>query len=143
MRSAAPVVKRFLAGVSLLGTMSIATVPSHPREIIVKLAVAAVPVDSPAREHYSTADFFSRLIERHHWQAARLDRLSVVRTYKVENDKDKTLALEVVVMEYRGQEQKLSHPPLEKARDSYGTMCSSGLCRLRQREHEPIRTRTA
>ena len=110
MRSAVVVVKRFLAGVSLLGTMSIGALPSYPCETIVKLAVAAVPVDSSAREHYSTADFFSRLIERHHWQASRLDRFSVVRTYKVENDKDKTLALEVVVMEYRAPGTKTFTP---------------------------------
>ena len=89
MRSAVVVVKRFLAGVSLLGTMSIGALPSYPCETIVKLAVTAMPVDCSAREQYSTADFFSRLIERHHWQATRLDRLSVVRTYKVENEKIK------------------------------------------------------
>jgi len=34
----------------------------------------------------------------------------VVRTYKVENDKDKTLALEVVVMEYRAPGTKTFTP---------------------------------
>ena len=110
MRSAVVVVKRFLAGVSLLGTMSIGALPSYPCETIVKLAVTAVPVDSSARAQYGTADLFSRLIERHHWQASRLDRLSVVRTYKVENDKEKTLALEVVVMEYRAPGTKTFTP---------------------------------
>ena len=77
MRSALVVVKGFLAGVSLLGTMSIGALPSYPCETIVKLAVTAVPVDSSARAQYGAADLFSRLIERHHWQASRLDRLSV------------------------------------------------------------------
>ena len=58
MRSTVTVVKRFLAGVSLLGTMSIGALPSYPCETIGKLAVTAVPVDSSAREQYGTADFF-------------------------------------------------------------------------------------
>ena len=106
MRSAMVFLKRFLTGMSLLGTMSIGALPSYPCETVVKLAVTAVPVNSSAREQYSTADFCSRLIERHHWQEARLDRLSVVRTYKVKNDKDQTLAEEVVVMEYRAPKTK-------------------------------------
>jgi 6-phosphogluconate dehydrogenase (decarboxylating) len=37
---------------------------------------------------------------RHRWQETHLDRLSVTRTYMVENKKDKTVAEQVVVMEY-------------------------------------------
>src|SRR5678815_3954633 len=84
MRSGVVVIRRLVC-VSLLGTMSIGALPSYQCETIVKLAVAAAPVDSSARAHYSTADFLSRLIERHHWQASHLERFSVVRTYKVEN----------------------------------------------------------
>jgi hypothetical protein len=38
---------------------------------------------------------------RHRWQEARLIRLSGVRTYKLENGKDKIVAEEAVVVEYR------------------------------------------
>ena len=37
---------------------------------------------------------------RHHWQESHLDRLSVTRTYKVQNQKNKIVAEQVVVMEY-------------------------------------------
>jgi hypothetical protein len=37
---------------------------------------------------------------RHRWQETHLDRLSVTRTYKVQNKKDKIVAEQVVVMEY-------------------------------------------
>ncbi len=100
MRSVVVVAKRFLACAPLLGTMSIGALPPFPYETMVKLAALVVPSDSTAEQN-STADFFPRLIERHHWQEARLERFSVVRTYKVKNAKDKTLAEEVVVMEYR------------------------------------------
>jgi hypothetical protein len=87
-------------GVILLGTLSIASPSSYPREAVAKQTVATVPLDSSAREESNTADFFARMTVRHHWQEAHLDRLSVIRTYKVENDKDKTVAEEVVIMEY-------------------------------------------
>ncbi|MFI5096765.1 MAG: hypothetical protein ACHQT6_02210 [Candidatus Acidiferrales bacterium] len=60
-----------------------------------------MPPDSSATEQDSTAELFSRLRARHHWQEAHLARLSVVRTYKVENDKNKILAEAVVVVEYK------------------------------------------
>ena len=45
-------------------------------------------------------DLFARMAVRHHWQEAHLDRLSVTRTYKVQNEKDKIVAEQVVTMEY-------------------------------------------
>ena len=96
----AAVAKRFLSGVSLLGMTLIGSLPSHQCETSWKLEVTAVPVSFSVREQYLTTELFSRLIERHHWQEAHLDRVRVVRTYKVENEKGKTLAEEVAVMEY-------------------------------------------
>ena len=76
-------------------------VPSHTsRETIAKQTVAAVPLNSSAGEQNSTAELFSRMTVRHHWQETHLDRLSVIRTYKVQNEKDKIVAEQVVVMEY-------------------------------------------
>ena len=100
MRSAVGFVGQFL-GMSLLGTMSIATPPSYPCENLCKLHVAAVQLNSSVREQNNTEDLFRKLNVRHRWQEARLIRLSEVRTYKLENDKDKIVAEEAVVVEYR------------------------------------------
>ncbi|MGC1107477.1 MAG: hypothetical protein WA876_13150 [Candidatus Acidiferrales bacterium] len=51
-------------------------------------------------------EIFSKLIAHHNWQEAHLDRLSVVRTYRVENSKGKTVAKEVVTMKYRTPESE-------------------------------------
>ncbi|MGA7821589.1 MAG: outer membrane lipoprotein-sorting protein [Candidatus Sulfotelmatobacter sp.] len=91
---------RFL-GMSLLGTMSIAPLPSCPCENLCKLHVAAVQLNSSVREQNNTEDLFRKLNVRHRWQESRLIRLSGVRTYKLENDKDKIVAEEAVVVEYR------------------------------------------
>ena len=88
-------------GMSLLGTMSIAPLPSCPCENLCKLHVAAVQLNSSVREQNDTEDLFRKLNVRHRWQEARLIRLSGVRTYKLENDKDKIVAEEAVVVEYR------------------------------------------
>ncbi len=85
----------------LLGTLSVGSLSRHPRESSATHTVAAAPLHSSAGAQNSTADLFARLTSRHHWQEAHLDRLSVMCTYKIENDKDKILAEEVVVMEYR------------------------------------------
>src|SRR5665213_983863 len=98
MRSTTAVVKRFLAGVSLLGTMSLGTLPSHPCETIEKSTVTARQLTASSRA--GTAELFSRLIERHHWQEAHLVQFSVVRTYSVQNDKEMKLAEDVVAMKY-------------------------------------------
>jgi hypothetical protein len=91
-------------GVSLLGTMAIGSLssyPSYPRETVGKQMVAAVPLNSSAAEQNRTDELFSRMTVRHHWQEAHLARLSVIRTYNVENDRGKMVAEEVVVMKYR------------------------------------------
>jgi hypothetical protein len=80
--------------------MSLGTLPSHPCETIEKSTVTSGQLDSSAREQTGTAELFSRLIERHHWQEAHLGQFSVVRTYKVHNDKDMKLAEDVVAMKY-------------------------------------------
>jgi hypothetical protein len=101
MRSAVGFVGQFL-GMSLLGAMSVATLPSYPRENLCKLPVAAVLPNSPVREQNNTTeDLFRRLNARHRWQETRLIRLSGVRTYKLENSEDKIVAEEAVVVEYR------------------------------------------
>ena len=91
-------------GMSLLGTMSIAPLPSYPCENLCKLPLAAVQHNSSIREQNNTnntEDLFRKLNVRHRWQEARLIRLSGVRTYKLENGKDKIVAEEAVVVEYR------------------------------------------
>ncbi len=100
MRSVVGFVGQFL-GVSLLGTMSIATLPSYPCENLGRVPVAALRLNSPVREQNNTEDLFRRLNGRHRWQEARLIRLSGVRTYKLENGKDEIVAEEEVVVEYR------------------------------------------
>jgi len=101
MRSAVGFVGQFL-GMSLLGAMSVATLPSYPRENLCKLPVAAVLPNSSVREQNNTTeDLFRRLNARHRWQETRLIRLSGVRTYKLENSEDKIVAEEAVVVEYR------------------------------------------
>ena len=100
MRSIVGFVGQFL-GVSLLGTMSIATRPSYSCENLGKLPVAAMQLNSSVREQDNTGDLFRRLKARHRWQEARLIRLSGVRTYKLENGKDEIVAEEAVVVEYR------------------------------------------
>ncbi len=92
---------RHLLAVSLLGAVSIGTVSSFPRDATGGPTVAAAPLNSSAGEQNSTAELFSRLIARHRWQETHLDRLSVIRTYKVENGKEKIIAEEVVVVDYR------------------------------------------
>lgn len=88
-------------GASLLGMLSIASLSSYPREAIARQTVAAVPLTSSAPDQHDTAELFSEMTARHHWQETHLDRLSGTRTYKVENDKNKILAEETVVMKYR------------------------------------------
>ena len=100
MRSVVGFIGQFL-GMSLLGTMSIAPPPSYPCESLCKLPEAAVHFNSSVREQKNTEDLFRKLNVRHRWQEARLIRLSGVRTYKLENDKDKIVAEEAVVVEYR------------------------------------------
>jgi hypothetical protein len=73
---------------------------SYSRETVASQTVAAVPLNSAAGKQNTTAGLFSRMTVRHHWQEAHLDRLSVTRTYKVQNEKDKIVAEQVVVMEY-------------------------------------------
>lgn len=88
-------------GMSLLGAMSIATLLSYPCENPCKLPVAAVQLNSSVREQNNTEDLFLRLNARHRWHGARLIRRFGVRAYKLENDKDKIVAEEAVVVEYK------------------------------------------
>lgn len=100
MRSAVGFVGQFL-GMSLLGAMSVATLPSYPCANLCELPTAAVQLDSSVQEQNSTEDLFRRLNARHRWQEARLIRLSGVRTYKLENGRDKIVADETILVEYR------------------------------------------
>jgi len=92
---------RWLASASFAGTTSIARLSAPQFEIAGNSIKAAVKLDSSAQDQYSASELFSRLMAHRDWQQARLDRFSVVRTYKVEDDKGKALAEEVVVMEYK------------------------------------------
>ena len=93
--------RKCLVAVSLLGAMSIATVPGREFEIVENSTKTAVTLNSSAQDQYNAAELFSRLKEHNGWQKAHIDRFSVVRTYTVEDDKGKTHAEEVVVMEYK------------------------------------------
>lgn len=99
MRSAAGFKRLGLAG-SLLGILSIGSPFSYSHQTAGSQSVAAVPLISDDEKQNDTAGLFSRMTVRHHWQEAHLDRLSVTRTYKVENEKDKIVAEQVVLMEY-------------------------------------------
>ena len=101
MRSAVMFVRQRLVAVSLLGAMSIATVPRPEFEIVESSTKAVVTLNSSAQDQYNAAELFSRLKEHNGWQKAHIDRFSVVRTYTVEDNNGKTLAEEVVVMEYK------------------------------------------
>jgi hypothetical protein len=101
-------------GVFLLGTLSIASPSSYPREAVAKQTVATMPLGSSAGEESNTAELFARMTARHHWQEAHLVRLSVTRTYKLKNDKDKTVAEEVAVMEYTAPETEAFTSSFEK-----------------------------
>src|SRR5487761_432428 len=95
--------------VSLLGTMSIAVLPlalstpslPNPPETSARGTAPARRLNPSGLDTSNTTDLFSRLTARHHWQQSHLDRFSVVRTYKMENDKSKLLAEEVVDMKYK------------------------------------------
>ena len=92
--------KRLCVGVSLFGILSIGSPFSYSRETFVSQTVVAVPPNSTAEKQDSAAELFSRMAVRHHWQETHLARLSETRTYKVQNEKDKIVAEQVVVTEY-------------------------------------------
>src|SRR5487761_489741 len=95
--------------VSLLGTMSIAVLPlalstpslPNPPETSARGTAPTRRFDSSGPDTGNMTELFSKLTARHHWQQAHLDRFSVVRTYKMENDKNKLVAEEVVDMKYK------------------------------------------
>src|SRR5487761_139685 len=95
--------------VSLLGTMSIAVLPlalstpslPNPPETSARGTAPTRRLNPSGLDTSNTTDLFSRLTARHHWQQSHLDRFSVVRTYKMENDKNKLVAEEVVDMKYK------------------------------------------
>jgi hypothetical protein len=84
----------------LLGTLFFVSPFPYLRQAIAKQPLAAVPPDLSAAERNSMAALFSRMTVHHHWQETHLDRLSVTRTYEVQNEKHKIVAEQVVVMEY-------------------------------------------
>jgi hypothetical protein len=92
---------RCLAAVSAVAIMSIATCALPQAEIMKNSTEAAATRHSSSENQYSAAELFSRLAEHGHWQEAHLDGFSVIRTYRVKDDKGKMLAEEVVVMQYK------------------------------------------
>ena len=99
MRAAVGFKRLGLAG-SLLGILSIGSPFPYSRETVASQTVAAAPLNSAAAQQNSTAGLFSRMTVRHRWQENHLDRLSVTQTYTVQNEKDKIVAEQVVLMEY-------------------------------------------
>ncbi|MFY9804532.1 MAG: hypothetical protein WA211_05365 [Candidatus Acidiferrales bacterium] len=91
--------RRFLGG-SLLGILLIGSPFSYVHETVVGQSVAKVPLTSDAAKQNGTSGLFSRMTVRHQWQEAHLARLSVTRTYMVQNEKGKIVAEQVVFMEY-------------------------------------------
>ncbi len=99
MKSAVGFKRLCLTG-SLLGILSIGSPFSYSHETVVSQTVVGGPLNSVAGKQDSAARLFSGITVRHHWQETHLDRLSETRTYKVQNEKDKIVAEQVVVMEY-------------------------------------------
>jgi hypothetical protein len=99
MRSALEFKRLCLSG-SLLGILSIGSPFSYGHQTAGRQPVTAAPLISDAEKPNDTAGLFSRMTVRHHWQEAHLDRLSATRTYKVQNEKEKIVAEQVVFMEY-------------------------------------------
>jgi hypothetical protein len=92
--------KRLCLGVWLFGILSIGSPFSYSHLTVVSQSLAALPLNSDAGKENGTSGLFSRMAFRHQWQETHLDRLSETRTYKVQNEKDKIVAEQVVVMEY-------------------------------------------
>lgn len=90
-----------LSPAAFLGPMAIIRLSAPHLEIGGHSIKSAVCLNPSAQNQYTASDLFSRLMEHRIWQQSHLDRFSVVRTYKVEDEKGKTFAKEVVVMEYK------------------------------------------
>ncbi len=135
MRSAAGF-KRLCLGVSLLGILSIGSPFSYSRSMVAGQTVASAPLNSAPGKQISTADLFARMTVRHHWQETHLDRLSATRTYKLENDKGKTVAEQVVVMEYTAPGTETFTSSSEKGSDF---VLHHVFRRLMEREKERVR----
>lgn len=101
-------VNRFVAWGLCLYICSVISmcIPSFALEDNAKLPVAATTPKSSVSESPSAKELFSRIATRHRWQEAHLNRLSEIRTYKMENDKHRVLAREVVAMQYTAPETK-------------------------------------
>ena len=141
MSSAIMFVRQYVAAV-LLGTVSILAHSSLQCETAARLSETAVMHNPSAQTQYNAAELFSRLIEHNRWQKARLDRFSVVRTYKVEDDKGKTLAEEVVVMEYKAPGTKDFQNHLCKWLDIHTRPCVPATYETGSRESDcPPRSR--
>lgn len=89
----------FLPAALSLGMMT--TASGNPCQIQASgSAKIVLPQVLPGQAHLSVAELFAKVIERHHWQEARIVRLSSVQTYKLEHTKSTALAEEVVNMQY-------------------------------------------
>ncbi len=108
MRSVAQVAKRCIIG-SLLEIASIC-VASHPTTLAGQKTIAPIHADSSAGHQVSEFDVFSGLAARQGWKKTHLDRLSVVRTYKVKNRKSNVLAEETVAVDYRAPRTEWFRP---------------------------------
>jgi hypothetical protein len=90
-----------LASVLVVGVMSVATFPMPLFEIGKSPIEVAGALYSSILNRYSVAELFAGLAEHNNWQKANLVRFSATRTYRVEDDKGKTLAEEIVFMQYK------------------------------------------
>ena len=92
--------KRLCLGGSLLGILSIGSPFSHSQETAGSQSVAAGARRLDGGKQNGISGILSSMTVRHHWQEAHLNQLSETRTYKVQNEKEKIVAEQVVLMEY-------------------------------------------
>jgi hypothetical protein len=90
-----------LASALAVGMMSVAAFPLPLFETVKSPVAVPRALYSWVLNQYSGAELFARLTEYNNWQKDNLVQFSAIRTYRVEDDKGKTLAKEVVLMQYK------------------------------------------
>lgn len=98
-----------------------------------------VHAQPPSAEQLNTTELFSRLAARRQWRQAHIRQLSAVRNYTVKNNKGKTLASEVVLMEYAAPDRETF---TTRAGEGSQYIRSHVFQRLMKFEADKVRTKT-